>query len=164
MDFPITVFEGEETIIIKDDTDFQHFAEKYTYIHAAGGIVQNIHHNILLIYRLNYWDLPKGKVEPGEHYDETALREVQEETGLSDLTILATLPSTFHTYHLNDKHILKETHWYSMKSNSQNLTPQLEEDITKAEWVDIEHVSNLMKESYPSLRNLWNRVQSIINQ
>lgn len=164
MDFPLTIFEGAKSFIINDDIDFQQFAKKYTYIHAAGGIVQNAQHQLLMIYRLGYWDFPKGKVEMGESYEETALREVQEETGLSDLILQDPLSSTFHTYLLKDKPILKETHWYIMRSKKSALTPQLEEDITIAEWVDKQEVSNLMEKSYPSLRNLWNNIQSIINQ
>ena len=60
--------------------------------------------------------------------------------------------------------ILKETHWYTMRSESKSLTPQFEEDITKAEWIDKKDVSHLMEKSYPSLCNLWNKIQFIINQ
>lgn len=164
MDFPITIFEGEKSIIINNEIDFQQFAKKYTFIHAAGGIVQNTQHQFLMIYRLGYWDFPKGKVEIGESFEETALREVQEETGLSDLILQNPLHSTFHTYLLKGKPILKETHWYTMRSESKSLTPQFEEDITKAEWIDKKDVSRLMERSYPSLCNLWNKIQFIINQ
>jgi ADP-ribose pyrophosphatase YjhB (NUDIX family) len=48
---------------------------------AAGGLVENEHGEILLIYRKKHWDLPKGKLDAGETLEECAVREVEEETG-----------------------------------------------------------------------------------
>lgn len=55
---------------------------------SAGVIVLHWHHNhyrYLLLRAFNYWDFPKGMVEPGESPLEAAIREVKEETTLSDL-------------------------------------------------------------------------------
>ena len=51
------------------------------FIQAGGGLVENEKGEILFMFRKGKWDLPKGKLDPGESYESCALREVQEETG-----------------------------------------------------------------------------------
>ena len=74
------------------------FFKQFDTIEAAGGIVQNDQHQILFIFRLNKWDLPKGKVEKGENYEQAAIREVEEETGVSNLHLKNKISCTYHTY------------------------------------------------------------------
>lgn len=149
------VFKNDQPIELATNKEFQQFAQDYRIIHAAGGIVCNEQDEILMIYRLGKWDLPKGKVEEGERYDETAVREVEEETGLRGITLGRPLSSTFHTYEMHGEQILKETHWYEMRASSQALTPQTIEDITEAVWVPIAEVNDKLEHSYPSLQWLW---------
>lgn len=56
-------------------------------INSAGIVVYRIHNNVreylLLYYQAGHWDFPKGKVEPGESHQETALRELHEEAGIT---------------------------------------------------------------------------------
>ena len=122
-------------------------------------MVFNEHNEVLMIYRLEKWDFPKGKVEAGEQYDEAALREVEEETGLHGITLGEALPPTFHTYTLHGEPILKETHWYRMSAPAQLLTPQTEEDITQATWVPADQVHTLLQNSYATLRDLWKNIK-----
>jgi len=132
------------------------FRSLYTMVPAAGGIVKNQEGEILMIYRWEKWDLPKGKVEAGEKLDEAAVREVVEECGIPEPKILRKLPSTYHTYESKGKSILKETHWYEMAiDNKPALEPQREEDITKAEWVAPEIVRERLEDSYASLQWLF---------
>ena len=149
------IFQNNNPVDIHSSEEFQQFASQFHLIHAAGGIVQNEKQEILMIFRLEKWDFPKGKVEAGEEYAEAAVREVEEETGLHDITLGDALPCTFHTYVLHGEPILKQTHWYTMHAKRQSLTPQTVEDITQAVWVPIEEVSGKLEESYPSLRELW---------
>lgn len=134
----------------------EEFNSLFVPIYAAGGIVRNASGQILLIHRLGKWDLPKGKAETGESMQETAIREVQEETGLIELESLRQLPSTYHIY--TDRHgkeILKTTCWFEMRysGNSQPI-PQTEEDICTAEWFSPEDVRARLSETYASLREL----------
>ena len=121
------------------DTLWETFKNGYTIIEAAGGLVKNERGEHLLIFRNGKWDLPKGKIEHSEAADTAALREVEEECGISGLKIDNELPSTFHTYRIDELAVLKETHWYSMTySGSEPLIPQLDEGIEKAEWMNEE--------------------------
>ena len=53
---------------------------------AGGGKVYNPKNEILFIFRNGKWDLPKGKAEAKETINLTALREVEEETGITGLS------------------------------------------------------------------------------
>jgi ADP-ribose pyrophosphatase YjhB (NUDIX family) len=77
---------------------WKEFSSMMKMIEAAGGIVINKDEEILFIYRLGKWDLPKGKLEPNEKLDEAALREVEEETGLKELVLENFVNTTFHIY------------------------------------------------------------------
>ena len=69
-----------------------------TSLEAAGGIVFNQENKILFIHRLGRWDLPKGKIEPEESLENAALRELEEETGLTELILEEFVNTTFHIY------------------------------------------------------------------
>lgn len=134
------------------DALLQAFKQKMEVIEAGGGLVHTDEKTFLLIFRRGKWDLPKGKRDDGETLAETALREVQEETGLSALQIEAPLTITYHTYYEKSKLILKESHWFLMKSTGQEtMTPQLEEDIEKCEWVNTGALLPYIQNMQPSV-------------
>ena len=74
---------------------------------TAGGLVINNNSKVLLIYRKNKWDLPKGKLDEGENLEEAAIREVVEETGLdiTKLSINEPLLSTGYKSFVNGKSV-----------------------------------------------------------
>jgi 8-oxo-dGTP diphosphatase len=53
-------------------------------VRAAGGVVLDADGRVVLVHRPKYddWSLPKGKLDPDETFEQAALREVEEETGL----------------------------------------------------------------------------------
>lgn len=105
---------------------------------AAGGMVYNEAEEILLIFRRGSWDLPKGKIDPGEGKKAAAIREVQEETGIRQITLGPKIGITYHTFrNRSGKRVLKKTFWYLMKTTEEELTPQAEEDIERAEWMSL---------------------------
>ncbi len=128
------------------------FWHHFEVMRAAGGVVQNAQKEILMIFRRGKWDLPKGKQDEGETIEACALREVQEETGLQQVTIRRQLPVTYHTYHQFGKHILKESYWYLMDGNkNENLIPQTEEDILQIEWVPASSLEEKLQNTFPSV-------------
>ena len=122
------------------------------FIRAAGGIVETPNHQSLFIHRLGCWDLPKGKVEPNESLPIAAQREIEEETGISDLKNKGELCRTWHTYTHKGNEILKETVWYVFKTSKAWPTlPQKEEDIAEAVWKSPEQWSEMEANTYPSI-------------
>ena len=121
---------------------------------AAGGIVINEKNEMLFIYRHSKWDLPKGHVEKGESFEDCALREVKEETGISNLYINRHIGFTEHEYfdsYLNTDAI-KETHWFEMRTEKEeSLHPQSEEGIEWLRWIPNEDVSSFLKNSYKNI-------------
>jgi ADP-ribose pyrophosphatase YjhB (NUDIX family) len=131
------------------------FFKHFDLIEAAGGIVQNNQKELLFIYRLDKWDLPKGKVEAGEAIADCAVREVEEETGVTHLTIEQKIGETYHTYNAYGKHYLKTTHWYYMTCPSkQILVPQTEENIDQIKWVSTKDINEPLSNTYPSIKDI----------
>ena len=122
---------------------------------AAGGKVLNQKGEILFIFRNNKWDLPKGKAEYNESIADTAIREVKEETGVTKLVITKPLEITYHIFKKNNTFRLKVTYWFEMKSMADNqLTPQVEEGITRAEWINNSEIDKIKKKCYANIRLL----------
>ena len=125
----------------------------YTVIEAAGGVIRRKDGKLLAIFRRGMWDLPKGKVEKGEFYKQTALREVQEETGLKNVEVVKSLADTYHTYVQDGRNILKRTVWFEMLlKGAETPVVQKEEDITDYMWFDYQSVSDIMKNTFESLK------------
>lgn len=93
---------------------FAYFKSIFQVIEAGGGLVKNKKGKYLFIFRNGKWDLPKGKREKGETIKKCAVREVKEECGIKGLKIVRQLPTTYHIYSLEEKQVLKPTHWFEM--------------------------------------------------
>ena len=133
------------------------FFSLHRFLEAAGGLVFNPEGNTLFIFRRGKWDLPKGKLDKGEIPPQAAVREVQEETGLHDVSIVRDLCATFHTYREKGKRVLKKTYWYAMQTPEYQLVPQAEEDIEKAVWVDMD---TFLQEDPDIYTSLWEVVNA----
>ena len=133
---------------------FADFASQYKMIEAAGGVVFNSENKVLLIFRRGSWDLPKGKIDAGETKQAAAMREVQEETGLQQLDLGTLIGETYHTYKQDKTRILKRTYWYKMHTNEIQLTPQIEEDIEQAVWVELAPFLNEEDRMYGNIREV----------
>lgn len=139
----------------------RHFLKRFPRVVAAGGLVEHQNGSILFIYRNEKWDLPKGKIEKNEEVLEGAFREVSEETGVTDLTVIKSLPETFHIYKANGRFKLKKTVWFLMRTTSENpLVPQIEENIQKAVWVERQNIPSLMENAYENIKILVNAFDS----
>jgi 8-oxo-dGTP pyrophosphatase MutT (NUDIX family) len=128
------------------------FNSLYKVLPAAGGLVTNELGETLLIYRLDMWDLPKGKLEKGESIKEAAVREVEEETGLHHIELGDFICETYHTYkNKKNKRCLKQTYWYKMETKKQKLSPQTEENIEKAVWIKLNTFFKEDRSIYPNV-------------
>ena len=136
------------------DELWMRFCLNYFEVVSAGGLVVNKNNKVLWIKRNKHWDLPKGKVEPGESLEQAAVREVTEETGIRKLTITGDLATTYHTYEVDGIAHLKTTFWYSMTHNGENTpgTPQEIEGITEVRWMNADVPKNIWKSTYGSIR------------
>lgn len=133
----------------------EQFLEIFKLIEAAGGLVFNPEGKVLSIFRRNFWDLPKGKIDPGETPEIAAVREVQEETGISEIKLGEHLVDTYHTYRTKKNRVLKKTYWYHMDTSETELTPQTEEDIEEATWKTLDELKAIPKgQFYNSLRDV----------
>lgn len=154
-------FEGDKIsslVIITDKIDdiFSLICSGFTEINAGGGIITNEQGEYLMIIRDGLWDLPKGKQEVGEKIPDTALREVQEECGISRPTLGNLCCVTHHVYHRNGLFMLKHTHWFKMSySSDAALHPQVEEHITEAHWITPDRLSSCLENTYPSIREIF---------
>ena len=140
----------------KEEKIEKYFFKIFPIVEAAGGLVEHNDGRFLFIYRNNKWDLPKGKIDKKEKIIDAAIREVIEETGVSDLTLDKPLTVTFHIFKANKKYKLKKTHWFLMKSScNSTLTPQIDENITKAEWKTKEEIPKLLENAYKNLKLIF---------
>jgi len=134
------------------------FACMFRFIEASGGLVQNKRGDLLFIFRRNHWDLPKGKLEPNESVESAALREVSEETGISNIILGDRISDTFHTYRVGNATVLKKTNWFMMHyDGAESLIPQLSEDITLAKWIPKDQLIEVFDNTYDTIREVLAR-------
>lgn len=138
------------------DSILKKFRDKITVNKAGGGLVENSDGQVLFIFRNGRWDLPKGGIEKDETIEETAIREVEEETGCKNLKINNRLQKTFHIFKRNGEYKLKITYWFSMTTSYKGaLNGQAEEGIEKVVWVNKEDIPELLKNSYQNIKLLF---------
>ncbi len=139
----IKVFINNNASVYSVD-EFNESFKDFKVIEAAGGLVFNAEQHLLIIHRLGYWDLPKGKIDKGETPKQAALREVEEECGIGKLKIYKEVETTYHTYNLNGKDILKKTYWFLMTTEDDSeLIPQTDEHIEQAIWANKDSLRKL---------------------
>jgi 8-oxo-dGTP pyrophosphatase MutT (NUDIX family) len=130
--------------------------EKIPVNKAGGGLVYNKKGEVLFIFRNGKWDLPKGGIEKGEEISETALREVEEETGVTNLEIIRKLQKTYHIFKRSGRYKLKVTHWFEMKTDFDGVpVGQANEGIEKAVWLNPEETKEALRNSFENIKLLF---------
>ena len=129
---------------------------------AGGGLVYNKAGAILFIFRNGKWDLPKGGMEKNETIEETSMREVAEETGVTNLVITEKLQKTYHIFKRNDRYKLKITQWFEMQTTFEG-TPegQADEGIDKVAWVHPNDIAAHLENSYENIKLLFENKTSL---
>ena len=115
---------------------------------SCGGVV--IHRGKILLLYKNYrnryegWVLPKGTVEEGEEFKDTALREVLEESGVL-AELIQYIGKSEYTFNVPDDIVEKEVHWYLMRSDSYFSKPQREEFFMASGYYKYHEAYHLLK-------------------
>lgn len=144
------LYHPDEKLIMKT------LKSKIPVAKAGGGLVYNAKGEILFIYRNGKWDLPKGGIEKNENIEDTAIREVEEETGVTGLKITEKLPKTYHIFKRNGRYKLKITYWYKMQTDFTGETaPQEDEGIEKAVWLKPSEIESALGNSYKNIKLLF---------
>ena len=144
------LYHPDEKLIMKT------LKAKIPVVKAGGGLVYNKKGEVLFIFRNGKWDLPKGGTEKNETIEETAMREVEEETGVNGLSIVKKLPKTYHVFKRNGRYKLKQTYWFEIKSDFEG-TPegQIEEGIEKVAWIKPKDIPTILDNSYENIKLLF---------
>lgn len=145
------------------DAVFGEFAGEFVRVEAAGGAVTDAEGRVAMILRNGRWDLPKGHVECGETPAECAVREVAEETGIVAEPASEPLCSTLHCYDIYGKWEMKRTVWFAMRYASGEAVPQRSEGIERVEWLGGEELKKAVRASYPTIRQVFCRLESVCN-
>jgi ADP-ribose pyrophosphatase YjhB (NUDIX family) len=131
------------------------FLKKFPNVIAGGGKVYNDKGKVLFIFRNDKWDLPKGRIENNESIEEGAIREVEEETGVKNLSITKPLQTTYHIFKRNRRYKIKITYWFEMQTTYDGeLKPEASEGITKVKWLGKKKQAKALKNSYANIREL----------
>jgi 8-oxo-dGTP pyrophosphatase MutT (NUDIX family) len=144
------LYHPDEKLIMKT------LKAKIPVVKAGGGLVYNTKGEVLFIFRNGKWDLPKGGTEKNETMEETAIREVEEETGVTGLKITNKLQKTYHIFKRNGRYKLKVTYWYEMQTDFNGI-PQAQEDegIEKVAWIKPEEIPTVLANSYENIKLLF---------
>ena len=144
------LYHPDEKVILKK------LKEKIPVQKAGGGLVYNTKGEVLFIFRNGKWDLPKGGKDKFEKLAKTAIREVEEETGVNELTVEEKLSKTYHVFKRNGRFKLKVTQWYRMNSNyAGELIGQAEEGIDQVAWLNPDQVKEALTNSYENIKLLF---------
>lgn len=148
------------TFVVEDKEAIEEQIKSYyKVVKAAGGVVFNHEHKILMMLRLNKWDLPKGKRDDDEKSKETAVREVAEECNIT-VVLGEKVCTTWHTYAMGGSKILKRTKWYRMNCiDDSDMRPQVEEDIQELRWMDEKQIQQALLNSYSSIRYVFDELK-----
>lgn len=149
--------------LLCDDVEaiYRVFSSLFHEVDAGGGVVSNDDGMYLVIYRNGYWDLPKGKREPGESIEDTAVREVCEECGIEIPELGEYVCTTHHTYKMEGRFVLKHTYWYRMhlRGDYSKVKPQREEGITQIRWVRDSELEDYSSYAWPSVSMVFSHVK-----
>jgi 8-oxo-dGTP pyrophosphatase MutT (NUDIX family) len=124
---------------------------------SAGGIVVNQFNEVVIVFTDTLsWQFPKGTVEKGDDYIATAIREIEEETGLQSLKLIKKFP--MYTRISTDKKVSRDIHYFLFQVEKLELRPGAE--VTVCEWIPLSRVENML--TYEKDREFFNKIKSQI--
>ena len=131
---------------------------------SAGGVVFRVVNGapLYLLIRDSYknWGFPKGHLEDGEQPDAAALREVSEETGLSDLSLRGLIATIDWHFRFRGRLIHKICHFFLMETAEATTSPQRAEGITACRWLRYDDAEELI--SYANARDVLRKARALL--
>ena len=131
---------------LNNDHVLQDINTKNTY--TAGGVVLNENNDVLLVSQHGTsWSLPKGHIDFGEEKLEAAIREIYEESGVTDLELIKEL-GVYQRYMIGvdskeDKSELKTIYMFLFKTRQYELKP-IDPENPEARWIKKEFVADML--------------------
>jgi 8-oxo-dGTP pyrophosphatase MutT (NUDIX family) len=139
----------------------EYLRSRFKVVKAAGGLVRK-KEKFLMIYRMKKWDLPKGKKERGERSKQAAVREVEEECNIS-VKVGKKICTTWHTYTMNKRAMIKKTRWYIMDViDDTRMRPAVAEDIEETRWMNSKEVYHALGHSYKSISYVFEQYYELV--
>ena len=109
-------------------------------VESAGGVILNELNEVVIVFtNTKSWQFPKGTVEKGEQYLETAVREIEEETGLKNLEYVKELP-IYSRVSTHEENTIRYIHYFLFRTHKQELIPSAE--VTDCKWIHIDKVDS----------------------
>jgi 8-oxo-dGTP pyrophosphatase MutT (NUDIX family) len=131
---------------------------------SAGGVVYRVEGEtpLFLLIRDSYghWGFPKGHLERGERAATAALREVMEETGLRDASVLGSIDTIEWFFRFRGRLVHKRCEFFLMESTSARTTPQAAEGITACRWSPVDEAGSLI--AYDNARGVLRRAAEMV--
>jgi 8-oxo-dGTP pyrophosphatase MutT (NUDIX family) len=131
---------------------------------SAGGVV--VRHGAggarVLLIRDSYrnWGFPKGHLEAGETAAEAALREVREETGLGDLSLVGAIDTIEWEFRFRGRLVHKTCHFFLMETRHARTRPQRDEGITACRWLPLDEAVAAI--SYANARAVLEQARAML--
>jgi 8-oxo-dGTP pyrophosphatase MutT (NUDIX family) len=139
----------------------EYLRTRFKVVKAAGGLVRK-KDKFLMIYRTKKWDLPKGKRERNERSKQAAVREVEEECNVT-VKVGKKICTTWHTYTMNKRAMIKKTRWYLMDViDDTRMRPAAAEDIEETRWMNRKEVYHALAHSYKSISYVFEQYYELV--
>jgi len=105
---------------------------------SAGGVVMRVKNGsveVLLIKdRFGHWTWPKGHIDPGETPPDAAIREINEETGLTSLDVVEEIGVQGYCFNAGNRDIQKRVHIFLVEARGEETIVVQRSEIEKAKW------------------------------
>ena len=126
---------------------------------SCGAIVINKNNKILLVHHnAGHWDFPKGHIENRETEEQTAIREVKEETNID---IIINNKYRYTTSYSPKENVMKEVVYFLAQNIDEDKKPQLEE-VSEVKWFTFEEAMNTI--TYENSKEILNKLKKDIEE